>query len=72
MFESGFCNPATGWEKGQVEKNVRDACFRLWHDVERLMIVARAEVIAEHECISSLDHFSPDLYTQFPFFILVE
>merc|ERR1711974_238646 len=23
-------NPAAGWEKGQVEKNVRDARHRLW------------------------------------------
>lgn len=27
---NGFCNPAAGWEKGQVEKNVRDARHRLW------------------------------------------
>jgi hypothetical protein len=25
-----FCNPAAGWEKGQVEKNVRDARSRMW------------------------------------------
>jgi len=25
LFEAEFCNPASGWEKGQVEKNVRDA-----------------------------------------------
>jgi len=25
MFESDFCKPAAGWEKGQIEKNVRDA-----------------------------------------------
>lgn len=25
LFEADFCNPAAGWEKGQVEKNVRDA-----------------------------------------------
>ena len=29
LFESEFCNPAAGWEKGQVEKNVRDARHRL-------------------------------------------
>ena len=32
LFESDFCNPAAGWEKGQIEKNVRDARYRLWHD----------------------------------------
>jgi transposase len=30
VFEPQFCNPAAGWEKGQVEKNVRDARHRLW------------------------------------------
>jgi hypothetical protein len=25
VFDPEFCNPAAGWEKGQVEKNVRDA-----------------------------------------------
>ncbi len=30
VFEPDFCNPAAGWEKGQVEKNVRDARHRLW------------------------------------------
>jgi len=31
LFEAEFCNPAAGWEKGRVEKNVRDARHRLWH-----------------------------------------
>lgn len=31
LFEAEFCNPAAGWEKGRVEKNVRDARTRLWH-----------------------------------------
>lgn len=30
VFEPAFCNPAAGWEKGQVEKNVCDARHRLW------------------------------------------
>ncbi len=30
LFEPEFCNPAAGWEKGQVEKNVQDARRRLW------------------------------------------
>ena len=30
LFEPEFCNPASGWEKGQVEKNVQDARRRLW------------------------------------------
>jgi len=30
VFEPEFCNPAAGWEKGQVEKSVQDARNRLW------------------------------------------
>ena len=30
LFDTEFCNPAAGWEKGQVEKNVQDARRRLW------------------------------------------
>nr|WP_330178214.1 hypothetical protein [Candidatus Vondammii sp. HM_W22] len=31
MFESDFCNSVAGWEKGWIEKNVRDSRYRLWH-----------------------------------------
>lgn len=30
LFEAQFCNPAAGWEKGQIEKCVQDARTRLW------------------------------------------
>lgn len=30
LFEAQFCNPASGWEKGQVEKAVRDARHSVW------------------------------------------
>jgi transposase len=33
LFEAEFCNPASGWEKGQIEKNVRDARHRIWQPV---------------------------------------
>ena len=33
LYEAEFCNRAAGWEKGRVEKNVRDARPRLWHCV---------------------------------------
>ena len=32
LYEPEFCNPAAGWEKGQVEKAVLDARHGLWHD----------------------------------------
>jgi hypothetical protein len=30
LFDPEFCNPASGWEKGQIEKNVSDSRHRLW------------------------------------------
>lgn len=33
LFDAEFCNPAAGWEKGQIEKNVQDARRRLWQKV---------------------------------------
>lgn len=36
LFEPEFCNPAAGWEKGQVEKAVLDARHGLWYDTPPL------------------------------------
>ncbi|MEL4073028.1 IS21 family transposase [Ochrobactrum sp. GPK 3] len=33
VFAPEFCNPAAGWEKGQLEKNVQDARPRLWQQM---------------------------------------
>lgn len=30
LFEAEFCNPASGWETGPIEKDVQDARHRLW------------------------------------------
>ena len=30
LYEAEFCNPASGWEKGQIEKNVLDSRRRIW------------------------------------------
>jgi len=35
LFEPEFCNPAAGWEKGQVQKGVQDARHRVRQDVPR-------------------------------------
>ncbi|MDH4261182.1 MAG: IS21 family transposase [Gammaproteobacteria bacterium] len=32
LFEPDFCNVASGWEKGVVEKNVQDSRRRIWQD----------------------------------------
>jgi hypothetical protein len=31
LFDAEFCNPASGWENGQIEKNVQDARHRIWN-----------------------------------------
>lgn len=33
LFEPDFCNVASGWEKGIVEKNVQDTRSRIWNQV---------------------------------------
>jgi transposase len=33
LFEADFCNVASGWEKGVVEKNVQDSRRRIWTEV---------------------------------------
>lgn len=35
LYEPEFCNPASGWEKGQVEKNVQDARHRFFQPIPR-------------------------------------
>ena len=35
LFDPDFCNVASGWEKGRVEKNVQDSRRRVWIDAGR-------------------------------------
>jgi hypothetical protein len=50
LYESEFCNPAAGWEKGQVEKNVRDARHRLLHDAPAFADLAALNDWLEQRC----------------------
>ena len=50
LFEAEFCNPASGWEKGQVEKNVRDARHRLWQPVPAFATLALLNDWLEGRC----------------------
>ncbi len=36
LFDADFCNVASGWEKGVVEKNVQDSRRRIWIDAVKL------------------------------------
>jgi hypothetical protein len=50
LFEAEFCNPAAGWEKGQVEKQVRDARHRLWQAAPRFDDLAALNRWLEARC----------------------
>jgi transposase len=51
VFEAEFCNPASGWEKGQVEKNVQDARHRLWQPMPDFADLAALNVWLEQRCV---------------------
>jgi hypothetical protein len=50
MFEAEFCNPAAGWEKGQVEKNVQDARHRLWQPIPHAESLDGLNLWLEQRC----------------------
>lgn len=50
LFEAVFCNPAAGWEKGQVEKNVQDARHRLWHQAPSFTSLAALNTWLTERC----------------------
>lgn len=50
LFEAEFCNPAAGWEKGQVEKNIQDARHRLWQPTPSFPSLAALNDWPETRC----------------------
>ena len=50
LFEAEFCNPASGWEKGQIEKNVQDARHRLWQPTPSFPSLAALNDWLEARC----------------------
>jgi transposase len=52
LFEAEFCNPASGWEKGQVEKNVQDARHRLWHQAPSFTSLEALNRWLSEQCIA--------------------
>jgi len=50
LYEAEFCNPGAGWEKGQVEKNVRDARHRLLQDAPAFVDLAALNDWLEQRC----------------------
>ena len=58
IFEPEFCNPASGWEKGQVEKNVQDTRHRLWQPMPGFVDLAALNTWLELRCV--------ELWSQIP------
>ena len=52
VFEPEFCNPAAGWEKGQIEKSVRDARTRLWQVIPVFDTLDELNQWLEDRCIA--------------------
>ena len=46
LFDADFCNVASGWEKGVVEKNVQDSRRRVWQDAGKERFGSFAELNA--------------------------
>ena len=51
LFEAEFCNPAAGWEKGQVEKNVLDSRRRIWAGAPSFKSLADLNLWFRHRCL---------------------
>ena len=47
-----FCNPAAGWEKGQVEKNVRDSRHQMLHGMPDFPDLAALNAWLEQRCLA--------------------
>ena len=58
LFDPDFCNVASGWEKGVVEKNVQDARRRVWIDAREQCFGSFAELNAwlEAHCRALWSH----------------
>jgi len=63
LFEPDFCNVASGWEKGRVEKGVQDARRRIWQDApqERFGSFAELNAWLATQCHAAWDAPHPDL-----------
>lgn len=58
LFDAQFCNPASGWEKGQIEKNVQDCRHRIWNKLPRFASLEDLNVWLEQRCIALWDEIA--------------
>jgi transposase len=52
LYEPDFCNAASGWEKGQVEKGVRDSRHRIWHNAPDFESLEALNAWLETRCMA--------------------
>ncbi len=52
LYDAEFCNPASGWEKGQIEKNVRDSRHRIWNQLPAFGSLAELNDWLQQRCVS--------------------
>jgi transposase len=52
LFEPEFCNPASGWEKGPVKKNVQDARRRLWQRLPAFPDIDAPNLWLAEQCVA--------------------
>lgn len=67
LFDPDFCNVASGWEKGVVEKNVQDSRRRIWLDAQNRQFSSFAELNAwlGERCRSLWTELRHPEYTEF-------
>jgi hypothetical protein len=51
VYEPEFCNPAAGWEKGQVEKNVRDSRHQILQGMPDFSDLQALNAWLEQRCL---------------------
>jgi transposase len=63
LFEPDFCNVASGWEKGRVEKGVQDVRRRIWQEAEHQGVDNFAALNAwlATQCVAAWEAPHPDL-----------
>ncbi len=67
LFDADFCNVASDWEKGVVEKNVQDSRRRIWIDATRIKFGSFTELNAwlGQRCRALWDEVRHPEHTQF-------
>ena len=58
LFDAEFCNPASGWEKGQIEKNVQDSRHRIWNRLPAFNSLAELNDWLHSRCLSLWDELA--------------